>query len=41
MGGPPDADHIFVIAQQRRRGGVTAVRGAGADRSGRPADTSA
>jgi hypothetical protein len=39
MGGPPDADHIFLIAEQSRRGGATSFRGA--DRSGRPADTSA
>jgi hypothetical protein len=39
MGGPPDADHIFLIAEQSRGGGVVSLRGAGADRCGRPADT--
>jgi hypothetical protein len=41
MGGPPDADHIFLIAEQTRGGGVTAFRSAGAELCGRPADTSA
>ena len=37
MGGSPDADHFFLVAEQIREGGVVPFLGAGANLCGRPA----